>query len=397
MKKFMNNLSAVALAVMATMMFASCEEDDDKLLANYIEQESKETVLTVTPTDLKMNSKKGEKASFVINTDTTWSISGEEEWLFVSAKSGVGTTQVNLETLRANESAESRPVTLTIKAGNSTQSITITQEPGAKPLYISIKDETIMSDGYYADLEFVGNVKGFHYACYYADGVKAWTDEDFKRDLETETAFSPDEYDYADYVLPAPNTNYVYVAVAYNDQKEYGPIFKHEFKSKSSSTSYDAFVGNFKRESSRWTFDIQRNTHCDHYYYCYSLDEYDDNTATSVAYYLMNNALSTAFLAHVINDGIKQQSLEPTNKEGSMQLSRRSDQTALLFWTWGQNSQQIFSGNIQWGYCGPYSSARAPQRQAPAVDENGGIEMKADKPTIQEVQAFKRSIKVVSL
>jgi len=254
-----------------------------------------------------------------------------------------------------------------------------------------------MSDGYYADLEFVGNVKGFHYACYYADGVKAWTDEDFKRDLETETAFSPDEYDYADYVLPAPNTNYVYVAVAYNDQKEYGPIFKHEFKSKSSSTSYDAFVGNFKRESSRWTFDIQRNTHCDHYYYCYSLDEYDDNTATSVAYYLMNNALSTAFLAHVINDGIKQQSLEPTNKEGSMQLSRRSDQTALLFWTWGQNSQQIFSGNIQWGYCGPYSSARAPQRQAPAVDENGGIEMKADKPTIQEVQAFKRSIKVVSL
>jgi len=71
MKKFMNNLSAVALAVMATMMFASCEEDDDKLLANYIEQESKETVLTVTPTDLKMNSKKGEKASFVINTDTT--------------------------------------------------------------------------------------------------------------------------------------------------------------------------------------------------------------------------------------------------------------------------------------------------------------------------------------
>ena len=101
-----------------------------------------------------MNSKKGEKASFVINTDTTWSISGEEEWLFVSAKSGVGTTQVNLETLRANESAESRPVTLTIKAGNSTQSITITQEPGAKPLYISIKDETIMSDGYYADLNF---------------------------------------------------------------------------------------------------------------------------------------------------------------------------------------------------------------------------------------------------
>ena len=77
-----------------------------------------------------------------------------------------------------------------------------------------------------------------------------------------------------------------------------------------------------------------------------------------------------------------------------MQLTRRSDQSAILFWTWGQNTQKVFSGNIQWDYCSSYSSSRAPKRQAPAVDENGCIEMKADKPTIQEVQALQQSIRV---
>lgn len=394
MKKFIFYLSAIALSVMATVTFASCTDDDDKDLTKLIEQETKETVLAVTPTNLSMSSKKGEKASFSIRTNSRWTISGQAEWLSISANSGDGDTQINLETLRSNESSEPRDVTLVVKAGDATQSITVTQEPGAKPLYIRIKDETIMSDGYYADLEFVGNVKGFHYACYYADGVKAWTDDDFKRDLETETAFSPDKYNYADYVLPAPNTNYVYVAVAYNDQKEYGPIFKHEFKSKSSSTSYDAFVGNFKQEATRWTFNVNMNAYCDSYYPCYITDDYSGNDATALAYLFVNGDLSSAFFARLIEESIKTQNMEPAKRDGSMQISRRSDQTAIFFWTWGRNAQNVFSGNIQWDYCNSYSSSRAPKRQAPAVDENGGIEMKADKPTIQEVKAFKNNIKV---
>lgn len=394
MKKFINIFSAIALAVTATMMFTSCDGDDDKILSNLIDQPTKETVLIVTPTDLTMGSKKGEKASFTIKADSAWTISGQEDWLSVSAKSGNGDTQIYLETLRSNESADPQSVTLTVNGEGVSRSITITQLPGSKPLYVKLKDEIIMSDGYYADLRFEGNVKGFHYACYYADEVRSLTDEDFKRELKNRRSFSPEEYDYADYVLPSPNTNYIYVAVAYNDQKEYGPVFKHEFTSKSSSTSYDAFVGNFRQESTRWTFDIQRNTHCKQYYYCYYLDDYEGNTATSVAYYLINNGLSTAFLAHVTEEGIKQQALEPTDKEGSMYLTRRSDQTAIFFWTWGQNAQNVFSGNIQWDYCNSYSSSRAPKRQAPEVDGNGAIELNADKPTIQEVQAFTRSIKV---
>lgn len=394
MKKFMNNLSAVALAVMATMMFASCEEDDDKLLANYIEQETKETVLIVSPTDLTMGSKKGEKANFTIKCDTSWTISGQSEWLSVSARSGNGDTQINLETLRANDSAEPELVTLTINSNGVSQSITITQLAGSKPLYVNLKNEIVMSDGFYSDLEFVGDVKGFHYACYYADRVRAWTDEDFKRDLKTEHAFSPEEFDYADYVLPASSTNYVYVAVAYNSQGEYGPIVKHEFTSKSSFTGYDAFVGNFKKESSRWTFDINMNTYCDRYYHYYLTDDYSGNLATYAAYSLATGIISSAFFARIIDDGIKQQSIEAAKKDGSKQLTRRSDETAIFFWTWGQNEQKVFSGNIQWDYCGSSSSARAPKRQSPNVDENGTIELNADKPTIQEVKALKQNLKV---
>lgn len=384
MKKFMNNLSVIALALMTVVMMSmiSCKPHPD------------DHILSVSPMDLSMGGDKGEMASFGIIANTMWTISGESDWLWVSSHSGDGNTQIQLKTLYANETDKSRSVTLIVTGESESKTITVTQEPGAKPLYVEQTNEIIMSDGYYADLRFEGNVKGFHYACYYADNVSSWTDEDFKRELMNKRSFSPEEYDYADYVLPYANANYVYVAVAYNDQKEYGPIFKHEFKSKSNSTSYDAFVGNFRQESTRWTFDIQRNTHCKQYYYCYYLDDYEGNTATAVAYYLINNGLSTAFLAHITEEGIKQQALEPTDKEGSMYLTRRSDQTAIFFWTWGQNAQNVFSGNIQWDYCNSYSSSRAPKRQAPAVDGNGTIELNADKPTIQEVQALTRSIKV---
>ena len=397
MKKFIYNLSVVALTLMSTCVFASCE-DEPKVVVNHDDdkREHVEDILIVTPTDLSMGGSKDETASFEIKSDTIWSISGDADWLSVSSRNGNGDTRINLKTLRANESAASRSVTLTVMGKKSSQSITVTQMAGAKPLYVELTNEVIMSDGYFADLKFVGNVKGFHYACYYADNVSSWTDEDFKRELKNKRSFSPEEYNYADYVLPYANTNYVYVAVAYNDQKEYGPVVKHEFTSKSSSTSYDAFVSNFKMESTRWTFDIQRNVHCERYYYCYLIDSYEDNVATLAAYYLYNNAISSAFFAGLIDEGIKQQTMESTTKEGSLQISRRSDQSAILFWTWGQSAQRVFSGNIQWDYCSSSSSARVTQRRAPQVDANGAIELNAEKPTIQEVQMLKRNIKVAS-
>lgn len=139
------------------------------------------------------------------------------------------------------------------------------------------------------------------------------------------------------------------------------------------------------------------NTYCDSYYPCYITDDYSGNDATAFAYLYLNGDLSSAFFAQLIKEGIKTQNMEPAKRDGSMQISRRNDQTAIFFWTWGQNAQNVFSGNIQWDYCNSYSSSRAPKRQAPAVDENGAIELKADKPTVQEVQTFKKSIKVVSL
>lgn len=388
MKKFMNNFSAAALLLMAVAVMtsmSSCTSDQD------------DGFLSVTPMDLSMGGGKGETASFGITSNTLWTISGETDWLWISSHSGDGNTQVNLKTLQANETDKPRSVTLVVTGESESKSITITQEPGVKSLYVSIANEIILSDGYYADLSFMGDVKGFYYACYYADRVRAWTDEDFKRDLKTKHAFSPEEYDYADYVLPAPNTNYVYVAVAYNDHNEYGPVVKHEFTSKSGSTSYDAFVGNFKQESTRWTFNVNMNAYCDSYYPCYITDDYSGDFATILAYGLASGDISTAFFASIIDDEIKEHSMQPAKKDGAMQLSRRSDQSAVLFWTWGQNSQKIFSGNIQWDYCTSSYSARAPQRQAPAVDENGTIELKVDKPKTQEVRALKKNIKVASL
>lgn len=389
MKKTIYNLAQVALVLIATTMFTSCSlfhhDDDD--------------VLKVTPMDLSLGGAKGEISSFRITANTMWTISGQADWLSVSAHSGDGDTEIMLETLSANKTERERSVTLLIQGEKQSQSVTVTQLPGSKSLYVSMSNPVILSDGFFAELAFDGDIKGFYYECYYADRVRAYTDDAFVNDLRHGEPLSPQNYKYADYILPSPNTNYVFVAVAYNSQYEFGPLLKYEFTSKSDFTGYDAYVGNFKRESSRWTFDVVKEVYCDSYYAKHVFDDSNGDYATTYAYYYKYGYLSSAFFASLIDDEIRANSIQPAKEGGSLQLSRRKGQDAIFFWTWGQNASRQLSGNVQFAYCGSSSLAPQVNRQSRKVNvnDNGALERMKNKPTTPELEEMAKHVMVANL
>lgn len=262
-----------------------------------------------------------------------------------------------------------------------------------------MSNPVILSDGFFADLAFDGDVKGYYYECYYADRVRAYTDDAFIYDLKQGEPVNPQNYKYADYNLPSANTNYVFVAVAYNDKYEFGPLLKYEFTSKSNSSKYDAFVRNFKRETSRWTFDNIKEVYCDSYYTKYLLDDSNGDYATTYAYYYVNDYLSSAFFASLINDEIRANKIEPAREGGSLQLSRRNGQDAIFFWTWGQNANRQLSGNIQFAYCNPTAYAPQVNRQPRKVNvnDNGALEHVKNKPTTPQLNEMAKHVKVANL
>lgn len=123
MKKTFYNLAFVALTLMTSMLITSCSQDKDD-------------VLKETPNDLFMGENRGEISSFRITANTMWTITGQADWLSVSARSGDGDTEIRLETLSANDAERERSVNLIIQGEKLSQSVTITQRAGAKSLYV---------------------------------------------------------------------------------------------------------------------------------------------------------------------------------------------------------------------------------------------------------------------
>ena len=137
MKKIFYYLVLATITMMTSFVFTSCDKDNDKL--------------QVTPMDLSLGSAKGETGSFRITSNTMWTITGQADWLSISAHSGVGDTEIYVETLSANKTEQDRSVTLIVQGEKLSQTVTVTQMAGAKRLYVSMSNPVILSDGFFLD------------------------------------------------------------------------------------------------------------------------------------------------------------------------------------------------------------------------------------------------------
>jgi hypothetical protein len=85
--------------------------------------------LSVSPESLLLDYKAGESGTFEIESNTTWSIAGDEGWLMVSPETGLNNGMVTITAATANMGAEARTAIVTITgAGVPAKTVTVTQE-----------------------------------------------------------------------------------------------------------------------------------------------------------------------------------------------------------------------------------------------------------------------------
>ena len=108
-------------------------------------QSGAEPVLQLNKNDLSFTSNAGSD-SFTITSNTSWIITSDQTWCMVSSSSGSDNAIITVN-VTENESTFSRSATITVKAGDMSKTIAITQT-GANPEYFWLGNTMPTSDNF---------------------------------------------------------------------------------------------------------------------------------------------------------------------------------------------------------------------------------------------------------
>lgn len=312
--------------------------------------------LSVSPQNPQLAAGKGATGSFTITSNSSWTISGTPSWLSLSATQGTNTTTITMTTTEKNFSDNTRTASLAITAGTKSATVTVTQEATFdSSVKVSAVDELILSNGYYTDLNFT-NVLGYHEGFYKSQAFDVKTEEDIYNEVLEGTAYPSKEYNYAVISGISANTDYVYCCIPYSGDsktRKYGKMLIQRFKTKSNSIYCDAAT-TVSYNSSYWTYTINKQQRCHHYYMMYSTD------AAAEDWYAMPPVILAHEIRDWINDKVNHPNYDYFLNDGNYRITRENGSYAFFIWTWGVDDQNEFSGNIRGSYLN--LSASAPQQ-----------------------------------
>lgn len=342
--------------------------------------------LSVSPQSPQLGAEKGATGSITITANSTWSISGLPSWLTLSATQGTGITAVTMTTTEKNFSDKPRTVSLTVVAGTKSATLTVTQAAFFESIHVSTTHELIMSDAFYADLQFDSNVLGYLEGYYYSQAFSTKTEEEIYNEVLDGTSFSAEDYNYTIMYGLSPSTDYVYCCIPYSGDsktRKYGPMLIKKFQTKSSSTYCDANVTS-SYNTSYWTYTISKQQRCHHYYMLMSTNA----SAESFAKY------PGILLALRIRNRIEDKEAYPNYdyylNDGTSRITKESDDYAFFLWTWGVDDEGAFSGNIHSTYQNTTSSATPPVPYTSSGNMRSWKEM-----TRKQLDAFGQDLHVV--
>lgn len=335
--------------------------------------------LSVSPSNPQFTSEKGATGNLTITSNSAWSISGSPAWLTLSATQGTGNTTITMTTNERNFSENARSATLTIVAGSKSAVVTVTQAPALENIHVAASNELIISDGYYADLNFDGNVLGYVQGLYYSQAFGVKTEEEIYNEVLDGTPYNAEEYDIVVLGNLRANTEYVYCCIPYSGEsgaRKYGPMMIKKFTTKSNSTYSDAVV-TATYNSTTWKCTVTKQQRCNHYY----IIAYVNNNAE---YF---NSAPNVILAKILNDNLDNESLYAVNDK-TYSYKRESDEYAFIAWTWGVNDKDEFSGNIRKAYLNTSSSAK------PLKTNISNSTQKEYKYTKSQISELKKNLRV---
>lgn len=252
---------------------------------------------------------------------------------------------------------------------------------------MSVKDGIVMSDGYFANLEFSPNVEGYKEKYFLASEVKGKKDQElYNLVLAEENTYDPSKSSITfSNIMPAESEAF-YCAIPYvtnNGEPDYGPMTKITFKTKSLTTSRDAMISWLYCNDVAWNFTITKNEDCKSYY----LAMWGDDLAASLNY----GQLSSAFVAAVLKSSIEEGRTAYTD-DGPLHWYRNGT-IRFIVYSWGMDGEGTLSNGMQKAYGYDEQYARNSKRKQ--VQEKGLGTSK--KLTDAEFDALKKSLHVVKV
>ena len=141
----------------ATLLFSlwSCSEDDNKVDAPNKPVDPENAQLDISTYDLVFEAQGGEE-TFEIYCNTDWTITNESDWCTLDKTSGEGNATITVTTEVYYENEDQNTV-LTIKAGDKTETLTVTQKDG-EALILSKDKFDVPQEGGNISIELQSNV-----------------------------------------------------------------------------------------------------------------------------------------------------------------------------------------------------------------------------------------------
>ena len=292
-----------------------------------------------------------EKQQISITSNCDWKITSVPNWIRVSPLNGSKNSTITITVDKENFSDEERETVLEIEGVGVKANLSIVQDAKlAKNCRVTLSNETIMWDGFAADLSFESDAIGYREAFFTESDVKGMTDRDIYNLLMEQYEYDEStDYTY----LPGwvdENTKIIYCVAAYGSENnadgshKYGPMNKIEITTKKETLYADMYL-DLSYTSSRWTVTTSRvgqyGQRCDEYYiFCVEGD------FMAPFYYYMASDYTYAMFAHLV---FKPQIAEDPNegyKYGPQDINylRESDQIFFACWGKDRDTKEFSSG-----------------------------------------------------
>lgn len=236
-----------------------------------------------------------------VKSNVQWTMSGYEDWLYVSTKSGNGDIDLSIYPTSENNSDKERTATLTLSGSGVTVTIVIRQKNGKPVCYVLPANEVALYDRIGWEYSATSNVNKFQWILLSEREFNRMTDNEIVEEIskEEELKFVDDYLSFVAYDSHnnriTQSSTYYLVTIAYDGDGKAGELKKTKIKTPAFlNVDDDAWV-NFDNVACKFSqgfwFDAIKEGYCNTYHLIYGIqtDTYNSVVyAFEINYYLKN-------------------------------------------------------------------------------------------------------------
>lgn len=338
----------------------STRDNIERATLKLVQEESTETskYLYLNLSEINFSNSANDQQSFIVSSNTSWSIYSCPSWLKLSTSSGSYNSTVYATTNSSNTSGTTRTGYIRVKSSDGkTASIYVTQGSSTSSNSVVTPTNIVtLKDAIALDFNFSSSVYKFQYLMLSKSVADSYSTTQIMSMVKDQTIKYASDYDgyFIYYTGMNPSTSYVFYCVGINYNGEYGALKSTTITTKNSSNTAYTEISDviYSYASGEWQWSTTKNSSAQKFYMVeWQGTESDlDNVygkADIVVAWLMNQRINK----YPSTDG---KLYTDTNADWTWNRSN-SSYDHLVLATWSMNSSSSLAGIIC-NYAGYLSS-----------------------------------------